>query len=123
TLQHFLSPRVNHRDDGYSGTLQNRARLLREVLEDTREECDGRAAVACRLAIDELHGADGIQRGDMDALFELIGELPDVWDVMVGVWEDDSLPPRFGYEAWTEQHFRGIKELTSKPVVGIGWLT
>ena len=56
-------------------------------------------------------------------LFELIGELPDVWDVMVGVWEDDSLPSRFGDEAWTEEHFRGIKQLTSKPVVGIGWLT
>ena len=59
----------------------------------------------------------------MDELFELIGELPDVWDVMVGVWEDDSLPSRFGHEAWTEEHFRGIKQLTSKPVVGIGWLT
>jgi dimethylamine/trimethylamine dehydrogenase len=123
TLQHFLSPRVNHRDDGYGVTLENRARLLREVLEDTREECAGHAAVACRLAVDELHGAEGIQRGHMDDLFELIGELPDVWDVMVGVWEDDSLPSRFGYEAWTEQYFRGIKELTSKPVVGVGWLT
>jgi dimethylamine/trimethylamine dehydrogenase len=59
----------------------------------------------------------------MDELFQLVGELPDVWDVMVGVWEDDSLPSRFGYEAWTEQYFRGIKELTSKPVVGVGWLT
>ena len=123
TLQHFLSPWSNLRDDDYGGALANRARLLREVLEDTREECDGRAAVACRIVVDELHGADGIQRGDMDPLFELVGELPDVWDVMVGVWEDDSLPSRFGYEAWTEEHFRGIKELTSKPVVGIGWLT
>jgi dimethylamine/trimethylamine dehydrogenase len=123
TFQHFLSPWSNHRDDDYGGSLANRARLLREVLEDTREECDGRAAVACRIVVDELHGADGIQRGDMDPLFELIGELPDVWDVMVGVWEDDSLPSRFGYEAWTEEHFRGIKQLTSKPVVGIGWLT
>jgi dimethylamine/trimethylamine dehydrogenase len=39
------------------------------------------------------------------------------------VWEDDSLPSRFGHEAWTEEHFRGIKQLTSKPVVGVGWLT
>ena len=123
TFQHFLSPWSNLRDDDYGGTLANRARLLREVLEDTREECDGRAAVACRIVVDELHGADGIQRGDMDPLFELIGEIPDVWDVMVGVWEDDSLPSRFGHEAWTEGHFRGIKQLTSKPVVGIGWLT
>jgi dimethylamine/trimethylamine dehydrogenase len=123
TFQHFLSPWSNLRDDDYGGSLANRARLLREVLEDTREECDGRAAVACRLVVDELRGADGIQRGDMDGLFELIGELPDVWDVMVGVWEDDSLPSRFGHEAWTEEHFRGIKQLTSKPVVGVGWLT
>jgi dimethylamine/trimethylamine dehydrogenase len=123
TFQHFLSPWSNLRDDDYGGTLVNRARLLREVLEDTREECAGRAAVACRIVVDELQGADGIQRGDMDPLFELIGELPDVWDVMVGVWEDDSLPSRFGHEAWTEEHFRGIKQLTSKPVVGVGWLT
>jgi dimethylamine/trimethylamine dehydrogenase len=123
TFQHFLSPWSNLRDDDYGGSLANRTRLLREVLEDTREECDGRAAVACRIVVDELHGADGIQRGDMDGIFELIGELPDVWDVMVGVWENDSLPSRFGHEAWTEEHFRGIKELTSKPVVGIGWLT
>ena len=123
TLQHFLSPWSNLRDDDYGGPLANRARLLREVLEDTREECDGRAAVACRIVVDELRGAEGLRRGDMDPLFELIGELPDVWDVMVGVWEDDSLPSRFGHEAWTEEHFRGIKELTSKPVVGVGWLT
>ena len=123
TFQHFLSPWSNLRDDDYGGTLANRARLLREVLEDTREECAGRAAVACRIVVDELRGADGIQRGDLDGIFELIGELPDVWDVMVGVWEDDSLPSRFGHEAWTEEHFRGIKQLTSKPVVGIGWLT
>jgi dimethylamine/trimethylamine dehydrogenase len=123
TFQHFLSPWSNLRDDDYGGSVANRARLLREVLEDTREECEGRAAVACRIVVDELRGADGIERGDMDGIFALIGELPDVWDVMVGVWEDDSLPSRFGDEAWTEEHFRGIKQLTSKPVVGIGRLT
>ncbi|MGZ4332909.1 MAG: oxidoreductase, partial [Gaiellaceae bacterium] len=47
TLQHFLSRRYNLRDDEYGGPLENRARLLREVLEDTLEECNGRAAVAC----------------------------------------------------------------------------
>ena len=53
TLQHFLSPHTNHRNDEYGGSLENRARLLREILEDTREECDGRAAVACRIVVDE----------------------------------------------------------------------
>ena len=47
TLQHFLSRRTNDRTDEYGGSLANRARLLREVLEDTLAEVDGRAAVAC----------------------------------------------------------------------------
>jgi dimethylamine/trimethylamine dehydrogenase len=123
TLQHFLSRRYNLRDDEYGGPLENRARLLREVLEDTLEECEGRAAVACRLVVDELLGDEGLERAEIEQLFALVGELPDVWDVMVGFWPDDSRTSRFAHEAWTEEHFRGIKELTSKPVVGIGWLT
>jgi dimethylamine/trimethylamine dehydrogenase len=123
TLQHFLSRRYNLRDDEYGGTLENRARLLREVLEDPLYECDGRAAVACRVVVDELLGEEGIERPEIEQLFELVGELPDLWDVMVGFWPDDSRTSRFAHEAWTEEHFRGIKQLTSKPVVGIGWLT
>ena len=123
TLQHFLSPHTNHRGDEYGGSLENRARLLREILEDTREECEGTAAVACRIVVDELQGADGIERSTIDELFGFLGELPDVWDVMVGYWPDDSPTSRFAHEAWTEEYFRGIKQLTSKPVVGVGWLT
>jgi len=59
----------------------------------------------------------------LERLFALVGELPDVWDVMVGFWPDDSRTSRFTHEAWTEEHFRGLPQLTSKPVVGIGWLT
>jgi dimethylamine/trimethylamine dehydrogenase len=123
TLQHFLSPRTNDRTDEYGGSLANRARLLREVLEETRELCDGRAAVACRICVDELAGEDGIGRGETEEVLGLLGELPDVWDLMVGYWEDDSISSRFGAEAWTEKYFRGLKQLTSKPVVGVGWLT
>ncbi len=123
TLQHFLSRRYNDRSDEYGGTLENRARLLREVLEDTREACAGRAAVACRIVVDELLGPDGIGRGEIEELLGLIGELPDVWDLMVGHWPDDSVTARFADEGWTEGYFRGLKQLTSKPVVGVGRLT
>ena len=93
------------------------------MLEDTLDEVEGRAAVACRIVVDELIGSEGIERGEMEQLFALVGELPDVWDVMVGVWDDDSLTSRFGDEGWTEEYFRGIKALTSKPLVGVGWFT
>src|SRR6185503_10501667 len=123
SLGQFLSRRYNTRTDGYGGSLENRARLLREILEDTLHEVDGRAAVACRITVDELLGPDGIDRADIEGVFGLVGELPDVWDFVVGEWENDSSTSRFAPEAPHEQYVRGLKALTSKPVVGVGRFT
>ncbi len=122
TLQHFLSPRTNTRTDAYGGNLERRARLLREVLEDTLEEADGKAAVACRIVADE-RAPGGLDRDEIRRLLEMIGELPDLWDFMVGSWEDDSVTARFGPEGDQEDFVRGLKALTSKPVVGVGRFT
>ena len=56
----FLSPRTNGRTDEYGGSTENRTRLLREMLEVTSEAVRGKAAVAVRMAVDELHGPQGI---------------------------------------------------------------
>ena len=123
TLQHFLSPRYNDRADEYGGSLRNRSRLLREVLEDTIEVVGGKAGVACRIVVDELIGPEGFTRDEMVELLQMIGELPDVWDFMVGSWPDDSISSRFGSEGEREELIRGLKDLTSKPVVGVGRFT
>ena len=123
TLQHFLSRRYNDRTDEYGGSLENRARLLREVIEDTLEAVDGAAGVACRIVVDELIGESGFTRGEMVELLGMIGELPDVWDFMVGAWPDDSVTSRFAGESDQEELIAGLKDLTSKPVVGVGRFT
>jgi dimethylamine/trimethylamine dehydrogenase len=123
TLQHFLSRRYNDRTDEYGGSLENRARLLREVLEDTLEEVEGRAGVACRIAIDELIGDIGFTRSEMGEVMSMLGELPDVWDFMVGSWPDDSVTSRFGPENQREGLMQGLKAQTTKPVVGVGRFT
>jgi dimethylamine/trimethylamine dehydrogenase len=122
-IHHFLSRRYNDRTDAYGGSAENRMRLLREILEDTREEADGRAAVACRITVDELLGDEGITREDIEDVVGTLGELPDLWDFVLGSWEDDSVTARFGEEADQEQYVRGLKALTSKPVVGVGRFT
>src|SRR6185312_12422177 len=48
---------------------------------------------------------------------------PDLWDFVLGSWEDDSVTARFGEEAEQEQYVRGLKQLTTKPVVGVGRFT
>jgi dimethylamine/trimethylamine dehydrogenase len=52
-----------------------------------------------------------------------LGEHPDLWDFVMGSWEDDSNTSRFGPEAEQEQYVVGLKKLTTKPVVGVGRFT
>lgn len=121
-VHHFLSPRYNQRTDEYGGELLNRMRLLRELLEDTLEEVDGRAAVACRITVEEeVHG--GITRADVEGVLRELGELPDLWDFAMGSWESDSETSRFAPEGRQEEFVAGLKKLTTKPVVGVGRFT
>jgi len=122
-LHHFLSRRYNQRTDSYGGSVANRARLLAEVLEDTREECAGRAAVACRLTVDEGIGDAGITRAEAAEVISLLDHLPDVWDLVLGSWELDSATSRFAAEAEREPLIAGLKQLSAKPVVGVGRFT
>jgi dimethylamine/trimethylamine dehydrogenase len=122
-IHHFLSPRYNQRTDEYGGSTANRMRLLREILEDAREACDGQAAVACRITVDELVGADGIDRAQIEEVVGELAEHPDLWDFVLGSWEDDSVTSRFGPEGAQEEYVRGLKRLTTRPVVGVGRFT
>jgi dimethylamine/trimethylamine dehydrogenase len=122
-VHHFLSPRYNQRTDEYGGSLANRMRLLRELLEDAVEEADGAAAVACRITVDDLIGDAGITRPEIEEVIGTLGEHPDLWDFVPGSWADDSVTSRFGPEGHQEEWVRGLKSLTSKPVVGVGRFT
>ena len=123
TPQHFLSRRFNHRTDEYGGSLKNRARLLVELIEDTKDAVGDTCAVACRIGVDELIGEEGIHREEMLELFGEISELPDLWDLTLCSWDIDSSTSRFSEEGHQEQFVTGFKQLTTKPVVGVGRFT
>ncbi len=123
-LQHFLSRRHNHRTDEYGGSLENRVRLFREVLEETKDAVGDTCAVAVRLAVDELLGEDGIRaEGEGHDIIAMLAELPDLWDVNISGWSNDSASARFTGEGHQEPYIGFVKSLTSKPVVGVGRYT
>ena len=121
---HFLSRRYNQRTDEYGGSLENRVRLLRELIEDTKDAVGGSCAVPVRLAVDELIGPAGICAAEEGReIVEMLAELPDLWDVTVSDWSNDSMPSRFGEEAGQESYVSFVRRMTSKPVVGVGRFT
>ena len=120
---HFLQRRRNQRTDEYGGALENRVRLLREVLTDTREAVGHRCAVAIRFATEELLGPGGIERGEAEDIVGMLAELPDLWDVNVAAWYNDSVPSRFAREGAQEPLIDFVKRTTTRPVVGVGRFT
>ena len=121
-FQHFLSRATNQRTDEYGGSLENRARFLREVVQDARDETKGELAISLRLSLHEA-GAMGFSNAELRDFIEMHGDLPDLWDLAHGTWEQCSGTSRFTPEGAQEDLVRGIKALTSKPVVGVGRFT
>ena len=120
----FILKRYNDRTDEYGGSLENRVRLFRELIEDTKDAVGDTCAVAVRFGVDELLGEDGLtHQGEGYDVVAMLAELPDLWDVNISNWNNDSLTSRFGGEGHQEKYISFVKGLTSKPVVGVGRYT
>jgi len=122
-LHHFLSRRYNQRTDEYGGSIENRIRLMREITEETISAVGDTCAVPIRISVDELLGEGGLYKEEVEDMIGLMGDLPDLWDVTLAGWENDSRTSRFAEEGAQEPFILGIKRLTSKPVVGVGRYT
>jgi dimethylamine/trimethylamine dehydrogenase len=121
---HFLSRQSNQRSDEYGGSLENRLRLYRELIEETRDAIGDTMAVVARFAVDEMMGKDGLEwAGEGKEAIEMLAELPDMWDVNVSDWENDSMTSRFAREGYQEEYISFVKSVTSKPVSAVGRYT
>lgn len=121
-FQHFLSRATNQRTDEYGGSLENRGRFLREVIEEAREVTKGELAISYRMSLHE-GGAQGFSNAEVRDFIAMHADLPDLWDLAHGTWEECSGTSRFAGEGAQEELVRGIRALTSRPVVGVGRFT
>ncbi len=122
-FQHFLSRATNHRSDEYGGSLENRSRFVNEVISDIKDAVGDTMGITLRVSLDETIGDLGFSNAEVRDFVEMNRNLPDLWDLAQGTWEDCSGPSRFKEEAAQEALVRGIHELTDKPIVGVGRFT
>jgi len=114
-LSSFMSPNLNHRRDEYGGSIENRSRFPRRVVEAVRQVVDGRLAVIAKFNM-----ADGVPNGlwldeslEFARLLEADGHL-------------DALELTGGSSVLNGMYFfRGdvpMKEFaaTQSPIVGVG---
>jgi len=122
-LTEFLSAATNDRTDEYGGSVENRTRLVRELIEETREATGGDLAVACRfsLAIDD--GGIFFSGTESRELFESLAQEPDLWDITVDNYGIEMGGSRYVKEAAERDTIRFAKETSGKPVVAVGRFT
>jgi len=125
-LSQFMSGKMNHRTDEYGGVLENRIRLLREIIEDTKNAVGNDLAIAVRFSA-ETNGGGGRDGapipGETEEIFGHLGELPDLWDINVSDYSLEMGLSRFVPEGALEPYVKSIKSMTTKPVVSVGRFT
>lgn len=119
-LSQFLSPVYNRRTDAYGGSQENRARIVREVLEAVRAAVGPRYPVMLRISADELV-AGGNTLEDSLELMELLVDEVDVIDVSAALasnlqYQIDRMDLPDGWRSGMARAFRekfGLPTITS----------
>jgi 2,4-dienoyl-CoA reductase-like NADH-dependent reductase (Old Yellow Enzyme family) len=92
-LAQFLSPELNRRTDRYGGALENRARLLFEVVTAVRERCGPDFQVGVRLSPERF----GLRLGEVrDVAAELL-RSDEVDYLDLSLWDVAKLPQEEAY--------------------------
>ena len=120
----FLLEEYNHRSDEYGGSTENRVRFVAELLEATKEAVGDDCGVALRISLEELRAkASDHFESQAHEVVSLLSDLPDLWDVKMDSSPTDCGASRFRAEGAHEPVIDFVKQVTDRPVVGVGRFT
>jgi NADPH2 dehydrogenase len=117
-LHQFLSPLSNHREDQYGGNLENRVRLLEEMLDGVRREIGNKYPIQIRFSASDYSegGLDADQIGKALKILEPLG----VDAVHVSSGGLLSIQPPDVYPGYQVPYAETIKKYVSVPVMAVG---
>ena len=121
-LAQFLNPRVNLRDDAYGGSLENRLRIVREIVRNVRSKVGEQMVVGIRISGDEL-SPEGITPDEALTICESLDREPglDYFNVIAGTSTSlggsiHIVPPMSVDNAYLAPYAAAVKARVSKHV-------
>lgn len=125
-LAQFLSPLTNKRNDQWGGSLENRARLLIEVVKSVKATCGESFAIAVKLNSADFQRG-GFDLEDAQQVVKMLGELNiDLVELSGGSYEAPAMQGRTGddrtlaREAYFLEFASKIAENVTVPIMTTG---
>lgn len=120
----FLLDDYNKRTDEYGGSVKKRTQFVRELIESTKDAVGSDCAVALRISLEELRARPSDNYASQaHEVVSLMTDLPDLWDVKMDSSPTDCGASRFRPEGAHEPVIDFVRQVTNKPVVGVGRFT
>lgn len=126
-LEQFLSPWTNRRTDEYGGSLENRCRILKELITGIHDRCGRDFPVIVRVTVDEFYEKLGHpERGlhleeGVEIAKALEGYGADALNVSIAGQDTTFLVTEsLRYEpGWRNNLTRAVRDAVSIPVIGV----
>lgn len=120
----FLSPQVNRRKDDYGGSLDNRMRFVREVIDAVRAATGTGFAIGLRISGDE-HTHDGMEDADSLEVIRALAPGLDYVNIIAGTSASlrgaiHIVPPMFQDTAYLAPFAHAVKQAVDIPVMVAG---
>ncbi len=120
-LSTFISPITNKRHDRYGGSLENRVRLLIEVLQGIRQALGNNFALWCRINGQE-HKEGGLTLEDAKAIAMMVNSYVDAIHISIGRG-NNSLVTFPDTPGALLPLAAAVKQVVTVPVIAVGKLT
>lgn len=128
-LSQFLSPLTNKRQDQWGGSLENRARLLYEIVKKIKQVLPANAVVAVKLNSADFQRG-GFDQEDAISVVKQLGELNvDLVELSGGSYESPAMQGRtadgrtLAREAYFLKFAKEIAQHASMPLMTTGGIT
>jgi len=104
-LTQFISAEINHRQDEYGGTLDNRTRILFEIIDGIRESCGSEFLLGVRLSPERF----GMNLLEVKTIIHRLVDEGKIDFLDLSLWDSFKLPEEEAFKNKTLlEHFTSI---------------